>query len=135
MKKCSICENADGIYKCPVCLVYYCSVACCKKHRELKCDIAKPVENTETAIKDEATAQKLITSDTVPVEKLKLLRESSELKNVLANPHLRNLLKAVDSCSDPDKVMQKVMLEPIFVEFADECLKIIEPESNRENTY
>lgn len=47
---------------------------------------------------------------------------------MLANKHLRALLKTVDSTENAEEIMQKVMLEPIFVEFADACLRIVEPE-------
>ena len=52
---------------------------------------------------------------------------SNKLKQLLRNPHLRNLLKTVDSSSDAETIMQKMMLEPIFVEFADACLEVVEP--------
>lgn len=43
------------------------------------------------------------------------------------------MLSAIDSSSNPAAAMQHAMLEPIFVEFADECLKVIEPVKDSEN--
>lgn len=37
------------------------------------------------------------------------------------------MLVAIDNAPNPGSAMQQAMLEPIFVEFADECLKVIEP--------
>ena len=53
--------------------------------------------------------------------------ESEALMSVLQNPHLRQLLVTVDSAEDKAKAMKEAMQEPLFVEFADQCLKIIEP--------
>lgn len=50
------------------------------------------------------------------------------MKNLLSNKHLRDFLKAIDSAENARKAMKFAMLEPLFVEFADECMKIVEPE-------
>ncbi|KAK4812384.1 hypothetical protein QYF61_018961 [Mycteria americana] len=65
--------------------------------------------------------------DRVPLQKLKLLGESEELRGLLLNPHLRQLLLTVDQAEDKSSLMKKYMQEPLFVEFADCCLRIIEP--------
>ena len=52
---------------------------------------------------------------------------SKGLHRVLENPHVRDILKMVDRSPNPGEAMRAAMLEPIFVEFADECFKIIEP--------
>lgn len=49
---------------------------------------------------------------------------------MLDNPHLQDELLRVDSSENPGKDVHKAMLEPIFGEFADECLKIVEPEKH-----
>ncbi|XP_022572698.1 zinc finger HIT domain-containing protein 3 isoform X2 [Brassica napus] len=63
---CGICERVVSKYKCPCCLVPYCSVGCFKKHKELPCvkpssteeKPAKevPVETTDVVEKTEAKA-------------------------------------------------------------------------------
>ncbi|CAH0563596.1 unnamed protein product [Brassicogethes aeneus] len=124
---CVICKK-DATYKCPTCLISYCSAICCKEHKKDNCVIKKP-EITEKESENAFT-----TPSTVPKEKLELLRESKELKEMLGNnPHLRNLLSSIDKCENVEDMMQKVMLEPIFVEFADECLKIVEDKNNFDN--
>ncbi|NWW78786.1 ZNHI3 protein, partial [Climacteris rufus] len=65
--------------------------------------------------------------DRVPLQKLKLLGESEELKDLLLNPHLRQLLLTIDQAEDKSSLMRKFMQEPLFVEFADCCLRIVEP--------
>lgn len=53
--------------------------------------------------------------------------DSEALKCLLLNPHLRQLITSVDSAENKDKAMKDAMQEPLFTEFADQCLKIIEP--------
>ena len=52
---------------------------------------------------------------------------SSNLQQILKNSHLREILTSIDRSSDPGQALQLAMNEPIFVEFADECLKVVEP--------
>ncbi|KAI2665065.1 Zinc finger HIT domain-containing protein 3 [Labeo rohita] len=73
-------------------------------------------------------------TDKVPLQKLQQLGDSEALKGLLRNPHLRRLMMSVDSSEDKAKAMQDAMQEPLFVEFADQCLKIIEP-TETENDY
>lgn len=67
------------------------------------------------------------TVDTVDPTKLEQLRHSDPLKNLLYNPHLRRLLQEIDSAPDAMKAVRVAMMEPLFVEFADECLRVVEP--------
>lgn len=71
------------------------------------------------------------TEDTVPLEKLELLKGSKNLRKILENRHVRDMLTAIDKSQNATEAMKAAMLEPIFVEFADECLKIVEPETGR----
>ncbi|XP_033143518.1 zinc finger HIT domain-containing protein 3 isoform X2 [Brassica rapa] len=47
---CGICERVVSKYKCPCCLVPYCSVGCFKKHKELPC--VKPSSTDEKPAKE-----------------------------------------------------------------------------------
>lgn len=48
------------------------------------------------------------------------------MKKLLTNKHLQDLLQTIDQSEDPEKIMQKAMQEPLFVEFADACLKVVD---------
>ncbi|XP_053562811.1 zinc finger HIT domain-containing protein 3 isoform X1 [Bombina bombina] len=72
-------------------------------------------------------------SDRISQQKLKLLGESKELKDLLLNPHLRQLLMNLDNSDEKESSVKKCMQEPLFVEFADRCLRIVEPDE-KENT-
>ncbi|CAG9829212.1 unnamed protein product [Diabrotica balteata] len=133
-KICEICQK-EARYKCPICLIFYCSVPCCKKHRENKCNVLQRDEETEEAnLIVKRRKIETVTEDTVADDKLKLLATNEELNNLLANSHLRNLLVTIDQAESADEVMQKAMQEPIFVEFADACLKVVENKTTEENT-
>jgi hypothetical protein len=71
------------------------------------------------------------TEDSLSNDKLKLLEDSQELKNLLGNEHLRNLLKKINETNEKsiDFQMDEAMHEPLFTEFADVCLKIVQDKS------
>ena len=54
--------------------------------------------------------------------------DSEEVKAMLQNPHLRAMLENLVNSSDPAAGMEAAMQEPIFVELADQCLKVVEGE-------
>jgi len=56
--------------------------------------------------------------------------ESEELKMVLQNHNLREVILHIDHAQKPDIAIAKAMQEPIFTEFADHCLAIVEPGNN-----
>ncbi|XP_026512254.1 zinc finger HIT domain-containing protein 3 isoform X1 [Terrapene carolina triunguis] len=143
---CCVCAGRGAPrYRCPGCRARYCSVPCYKKHKE-QC-IAKQDQVVKTLITDTSSlfrrvkpgqgegshwsVDDILTEDDevdrVPLQKLKLLGESKELRSLLLNPHLQQLLLTVDQAKEKDSLMKTYMQEPLFVEFADRCLRVIEP--------
>lgn len=57
---------------------------------------------------------------------------SEEMKNILSNPHVRAILSSLDQSVNPSKLLHDAMQEPIFVEFVDECMRLIKPPSKEE---
>ena len=57
---------------------------------------------------------------------LERLSESEDLKRLLSNRHLREYLTKLVKSSEPGQDMDAAMKEPIFLEFADECLKVVQ---------
>lgn len=148
LKGCCVCAEQAPKYRCPGCRLRYCSVPCCKKHKEECVPKSKPVpeapfpeisstfrdytqpEREENGVYTEGILGEDDESDKVPLEKLKLLGESKEMKDLLLNPHLAQLLLTIDKAEGKASVMKKYMQEPLLVEFADCCLKIVEPPKN-----
>nr|XP_015223121.1 PREDICTED: zinc finger HIT domain-containing protein 3 [Lepisosteus oculatus] len=147
MEVCRVCSEVPPKYRCPACKIRYCSLGCYKKHK----DGCVPVKVTGTdpgvslshcglngtpdgegcwSVEDLLDEDD--ESDRVSFQKLKLLGESQDLRSLLRNPHLQQLLLTVDQAESKEGTMKRVMQEPLFVEFADRCLKIVEP-TEKEN--
>ena len=82
---------------------------------------------SENLSNEEYTEQ---TEDRVSAEKLQQLEYSVLLKEMLENPHLRTIIEELVTCPNPAKKMEKSMQEPLFLEFADECLETVESDSD-----
>lgn len=52
--------------------------------------------------------------------------QSRRLRALLGNPHLRTLVTTADTTDTPDLTMRQLMQEPVFAEFTDECLRVVE---------
>ncbi|XP_036692294.1 zinc finger HIT domain-containing protein 3 isoform X2 [Balaenoptera acutorostrata] len=59
--------------------------------------------------------------------------ESAALRSLLLSPHLRQLMVNLDQADDKAKLMRACMQEPLFLEFADCCLRIVEPSPNEDS--
>ncbi|XP_062619350.1 zinc finger HIT domain-containing protein 3-like [Saccostrea cucullata] len=133
--QCEVCQANVSKYKCPKCIIKYCSVSCYKLHKESVC---KPLltqsQNKEAGVpaESEGVPQKIPdldleeTEDRVSPETLQCLRENPDLLLSLENPHLRSLMTDLVATPSPSQDMDRVMKEPIFLEFADHCLKVMD---------
>lgn len=103
-----------------------CSSTCCKLHKETKCEpfIAEAKEVRACEKKYDFS-----TEDTVALEKLQLLRHDERVKKCVSNRHVRHIVESILKDKDPTGAIALAMTEPIFVELADACLKIVEPAS------
>ncbi|VVC86643.1 unnamed protein product [Leptidea sinapis] len=118
-------------YKCPTCEEPYCSVSCCKKHKEKPC--SRPQVEAVPKIRDRDNVDyEYPSEDTVPIEKLKLLGQSEDIKKCLENPNVRAILEELDKSTQPDKLISKYMQEPIFTEFVDACLGVVQNQSSND---
>uniref|UniRef100_A0A668VK47 Zinc finger HIT domain-containing protein n=1 Tax=Oreochromis aureus TaxID=47969 RepID=A0A668VK47_OREAU len=111
-----------------------CSLGCYKKHKDTCLPVDKPAPSnpetkaavgTEPWSVDDLLHEDDIT-DKVPLQRLQMLGQSKELKDLLCNPHLRQLLCSIDGAERKEDAMKSAMQEPLFVEFSDQCLKIVE---------
>lgn len=53
-RQCQVCNEAQSKYKCPSCLVPYCSLVCYKKHKEIPC--GKPICSEDNLSKNSAAS-------------------------------------------------------------------------------
>ncbi|KAK2508936.1 hypothetical protein MC885_011766 [Smutsia gigantea] len=93
----------------------------------------KPVEDED----DDGSIADFLNSDEeedrVSLQNLKNLGESAALRSLLLNPHLRELMVSLDQGDNKAKLMKACMQEPLFVEFADCCLRIVAPSQNEDS--
>lgn len=137
MQICSVCSEHLPKYRCPVCKIRYCSLGCYKRHKDTCLPVVQPpptVPEVKDALDTEPwSVEDLLHEDDVidkvPLQRLQLLGQSKELRDLLCNPHLRRLLSSVDSADCKDDVMKAAMQEPLFAEFSDLCLKVVENEA------
>ncbi|XP_063397444.1 zinc finger HIT domain-containing protein 3-like isoform X3 [Mytilus trossulus] len=126
---CEVCTENESKYKCPACLLKYCSLLCYKKHKEACKDTRDKTEQSKKSDEDTNVicSAEDQSEDRVSVEKLEELEHSVPLRQMLENPHLRTILQDLAKSTNPAKQMEKFMHEPLFLEFADECLQTVEP--------
>lgn len=124
---CIVCQEVTKKYKCPKCFQPYCSLNCYKEHQKSECKPESNTEDTNDVDNNPTIFLPFKTEDTVDPAKLEQLRTCEPLKQLLHNPHLRKLLQEIDIAPNAWNAMKVAMQEPLFVEFADECLKVVEP--------
>lgn len=127
-----VCGSTESKYKCPACLIRYCSSACYAAHAAA-CppDVAQP----DSFVIDKLPSSRIDLRDedvAVQPEMLEKLGSSTELLFLLRNPALRDYLTFVNTTHHPRGFMKLAMQEPLFVEFADACLKALHPELLRQ---
>ncbi|XP_058105427.1 uncharacterized protein LOC131248919 isoform X4 [Magnolia sinica] len=103
-RQCEVCKEAQSKYKCPSCLIPYCSLPCFKKHKEIPC--AKPV----------SVEAKPPTSN--------------EIRDALKDEELRKLICKIDCSPDAENELDKAMEGQIFREFTDKILSIVSQEQS-----
>nr|XP_027093782.1 uncharacterized zinc-finger protein C4F10.19c isoform X2 [Coffea arabica] len=98
-KICQVCDDAQSKYKCPRCLVPYCSLVCFKKHKEIPC--SKPESSSQAC--------------------------SSEIRDILKDKELQKLILNVDGSAEAEKELGKAMEVDAFRIFTEKILSIIGP--------
>ncbi|XP_014445616.2 zinc finger HIT domain-containing protein 3 [Tupaia chinensis] len=101
--------------------------------KKIPAKTVKPVENQDD---DDSIADFLNSDeeeDRVSLQNLKNLEDSATLRTLLLNPHLRQLMVSLDQGDNKAKLMRACMQEPLFVEFADCCLRIVEPSQSEDS--
>ncbi|XP_033954485.1 zinc finger HIT domain-containing protein 3 [Pseudochaenichthys georgianus] len=128
MQICSVCSEHTPKYRCPACKIRYCSLGCYKNHKDSCLPVVSEVTEDKDSFYTERTEEDLLHEediiDKVPRENLQLLGQSNEMRDLLCNPHLRQLLRSIDSADVKAEAMKAAMQEPLFVEFSDQCMKL-----------
>ncbi|KAK6164314.1 hypothetical protein DH2020_001178 [Rehmannia glutinosa] len=144
-RKCEVCEKAQSKYKCPSCLIPYCSLACFKKHKEIPCAKAEPFKEEKVCKFGHACNSLIIVSGAVSAtndvkpcyvdEQNEVLQESqlqsvassNEIRDSIKDEKLRKLIYDIDCSADPDNELDKAMEEESFRLFTEKILSAIGP--------
>jgi len=128
LKKCGVCSENVAKYKCPQCLLPYCSVSCCRIHKETPCtkeDGNPPLAASQSGAflelqergSDETEVCAVIRSS-----KLRTLATSPSLRRLLEDSRLRVLLTEIASATVPGERLIEATRQPEFEVFANETL-------------
>ncbi|XP_030927509.1 zinc finger HIT domain-containing protein 3 isoform X2 [Quercus lobata] len=124
-RKCEVCNEALSKYKCPSCLVPYCSLVCFKKHKEIPC--AKPVSSEgkptpvlESLVERPLTAEQ--PGDVLQKLQLEAIASSSEIRDALKDGNLQKLIYNIDGSPDAENELDKAMGVEVFRTFTEKIL-------------
>lgn len=129
-RQCLVCNEAPSKYKCPSCLVPYCSLICFKKHKETPCTktasseakpIAAPVLLLERPYYVDGQSEVLQKSQ------LESIASSSEIRDVLKDGELQKLISSIISSSNAENELDKAMENEIFRIFSNKILSTLSP--------
>ncbi|XP_065638972.1 uncharacterized protein LOC111998646 isoform X2 [Quercus suber] len=124
-RKCEVCNEALSKYKCPSCLVPYCSLVCFKKHKEIPC--AKPVSSEEkpTPVPESLVERPLTAEqpgDVLQKLQLEAIASSSEIRDALKDGNLQKLIYNIDGSPDAENELDKAMGVEVFRTFTEKIL-------------
>ncbi|KAF3942851.1 hypothetical protein ACB098_09G063000 [Castanea mollissima] len=124
-RKCEVCNEALSKYKCPSCLVPYCSLPCFKKHKEIPC--AKPVSSEEkpTPVPESLVERPLTVEkpgDALQKLQLEAIASSSEIRDALKDGNLQKLIDNIDGSPDAENELDKAMGVEVFRTFTEKIL-------------
>ncbi|XP_034689906.1 zinc finger HIT domain-containing protein 3 [Vitis riparia] len=127
-RECKVCNEAASKYKCPSCLIPYCSLVCFKKHKEIPC--VKPVSPEVKTNEDSQLLVErpyLVDEPSEVLQKLQLesIASSSEIRDALKDQDLQELINKIDQSPDAENELEKAMGIEAFSIFTDKILSAI----------
>ncbi|KAK4418469.1 Zinc finger HIT domain-containing protein 3 [Sesamum alatum] len=128
-RKCEVCEEAQSKYKCPSCLIPYCSLACFKKHKEIPCAKPEPLKEekvyTSAATNYDKACYVDEQSEVLQESQLQSLASSNDIRDLVKNEKLQKVIYNIDCSADPENELDKAMEEESFRLFTEKILTTI----------
>lgn len=125
---CQICDASVKKYRCPVCLIQYCTLVCFRAHKP-SCALVKadPPAVKIGNVVDE-TSDEVDNLEQVPGRLLANFQHSEEIRRMLRDPRLQSVLKFIDSSDDRVAALEQMRLKEgaPFKEFLDMMLVTME---------
>ncbi|KMT05602.1 hypothetical protein BVRB_7g167430 [Beta vulgaris subsp. vulgaris] len=140
LQQCKVCNEAKSKYKCPACLIPYCSLGCFKKHKETPCATAKsvlPDEEPKTSyvipvpVDEKPTTPQLLAERPLFVDEacevldqaqLESIGASTEIQDTLKNEDLRKLVCRINDSPNALEELEKAMSVDVFRVFSEKVL-------------
>ncbi|KAK8479697.1 hypothetical protein V6N13_131788 [Hibiscus sabdariffa] len=129
-RQCQVCNQAQSKYKCPSCLVPYCSLACFKTHKETPCVKPESTQEKPGANPGFQVERKLEVDDpseVLQIMQMQAIASSDEVREALKDEHLQKLISNIDSSPDALNALDKAMGVDAFRIFSDKILSAINP--------
>ncbi|KAJ3182226.1 Zinc finger HIT domain-containing protein 3 [Gaertneriomyces sp. JEL0708] len=120
---CSICNENSSKYKCPNCLVPYCSLSCFRTHKETPCEkttAAPPTPKEESKPDLPIEEDSLLSGDV-----LLKLKQCKDVQSLVSLPELQKILAEVDGAAQPEKALDNLRNDPLMSEFIEKALEVI----------
>ncbi|CAI5483975.1 unnamed protein product [Closterium sp. Yama58-4] len=141
---CVVCQSQAAKYKCPTCLSPYCSVACCRTHKETPC---QPREQPATSAAEAGGTTAATTADAqgsagpdssrgkqpvrpfeecededelswrLPCSTLREIADDAALRQQLRDHELQRMLLLIDSSPHPEAALEAARSHPAFANF------------------
>uniref|UniRef100_A0A7S1JIA6 HIT-type domain-containing protein n=1 Tax=Eutreptiella gymnastica TaxID=73025 RepID=A0A7S1JIA6_9EUGL len=130
-KLCAVCEEKPSKYKCPNCVIPYCSASCYKEHGTVCTKRQKPNPPTDkTTAANEAKAPENVAEATLTgcltTTQMKALEQCPEIRKALESKALQELIVNIDSSDDRIELLDKARNRiPEFAEFVEMVLDVI----------
>ncbi|XP_023733465.1 uncharacterized protein LOC111881278 isoform X2 [Lactuca sativa] len=123
-KNCKVCEKAVSKYKCPSCLIPYCSLVCFKKHKETPCVKQVPAPETDTStstspIDVDRPCYVDVDDDVLPQSQLECIASCTEIRDALKDEDLQKLIRKIDCSADTRTELDKAMEQEVFRLFTE----------------
>ncbi|KAK9067506.1 hypothetical protein SSX86_011617 [Deinandra increscens subsp. villosa] len=134
--ECKVCEKAESKYKCPNCLILYCSLACFKKHKEIPCVKSEPApkndaRTTIATVDVDKPCYVDAGADVLQRSQLECIASNTEIIDALKDKMLQELIHKIDSCADASTELDKAMKDEAFALFTEKILSTLDQSGNQ----
>ncbi|CAH9050947.1 unnamed protein product [Cuscuta epithymum] len=131
-RKCGVCHESQSKYKCPNCVIPYCSLSCFKKHKEIPCE--KPISSSEGTLASSLPALNVDEpvyvdeqSEELKQSQFESVALSSEIREALRSVEIQKLICSIDSSKDAESELEKAMQKEEFHMLSQKILSAINP--------
>lgn len=129
--KCNVCDLLkSNLYKCTSCSLKYCSVNCCKVHKET-CFIDSSLKNN-CSEKAECPFSNKVRPNfecTLNEEHLEKIRNNEEIKEIIqSDKQLQAIFKEIHSLDEPNEFIEECLHNPSFVNLIDKYFNLLKTE-------